>query len=92
VVTLSSVTKIDQEAPKSFLRECRVSYEAPKSFLRECRVSYEAPKSFLRECKANIPPKSKVKSSKVVPKGMQSLAPKSFLRECRAKKNHLSQR
>jgi hypothetical protein len=38
MVTPSSVTKTDQEAPKSFLRECRVSYKAPKSFLRECRA------------------------------------------------------
>jgi hypothetical protein len=38
MVTPSSVTKTDQEAPKSFLRESRVNYEAPKSFLRECRA------------------------------------------------------
>jgi hypothetical protein len=40
VVTLSSVTKKGEEAPKSFLRECRAKIppkikgeEAPKSFL-----------------------------------------------------------
>jgi hypothetical protein len=38
MVTPSTVTKMDQKAPKSFLRECRVSYKAPKSFLWECRA------------------------------------------------------
>jgi hypothetical protein len=61
MVTPSSVTKPSSEAPKSFLREHRVSSEAPKTFLMERRVSYEAQKSFLRECRAKMPPKSKVK-------------------------------
>ena len=55
MVTPSSVAKLNSEAPKSFLREHRVSSEAPKMFLRERRVSFEAPKSFLRECRAKIP-------------------------------------
>ena len=57
MVTPSSVTKPNFEAPKTFLRECRVCSEAPKTFLRERRVSYEAQKSFLRECRAKMPPK-----------------------------------
>jgi hypothetical protein len=38
MVTPSSVTKPSFEAPKTFLREHRVSSEAQKSFLRECRA------------------------------------------------------
>jgi hypothetical protein len=50
MVTPSSVTKEGEEAPKSFLRECRAKV-LPKV------KGEDAPKSFLRECRAIIPPK-----------------------------------
>jgi hypothetical protein len=84
------MTKLQKGVPKGAQSKF---WSYKKSFLRERIESPEAQKWFLRECKAKYHRNRKWRSSKVVPKRMQSLnateiegeeAPKSFLRGCRA--------
>jgi hypothetical protein len=71
----------------------KLQSEAAKVVPKGAQRKFSAQKSFLRGCRAKYHRNIRCRSSKVVPKGMQSLnvtkiegeeAQKSFLRGCRA--------
>jgi hypothetical protein len=71
----------------------KLQSEAAKVVPKGAQLKFSAQKSFLRGCKAKYHQNIRWRSSKVIPKGMQSLnateiegeeAQKSFLRGCRA--------
>jgi hypothetical protein len=71
----------------------KLQSEATKVVPKGAQRKFSAQKSFLRECRAKYHRNIRCRSSKIIPKGMQSLnateieceeAQKSFLRGCKA--------